>query len=387
MPKRILGDGTLPCRLMIIGERPGSDEHEQGLPFVGPAGQELWSRIWKLLRLSRSDFYVTNLVKTFSTEPPTADEIARDARTLRVELLQCRPEFILTIGFHAARALLPQFADVNGEFFQGLAFPFTYGTRTAIVVPAVHASAALLAPEHNQNPFSDDIRAFGRVIKGEQGLHRSRLIAPYRVGLAGFGREGLTLGVDTEGSQRSPECVTVADSEKRVVLEEVYEHAPSRYLGAALRHARRLCIHNSPHDVPILEKLGLGPLPRVDDTMLMAYLLALPQSLKVLAFRTLGWQMAEYADLVDPIDDAQVRACLEAQWQAWQAQVAALVVRAERRATRTAEGTRVTKKAIAAQLAWLRARHPEIPPTRVLSGLRRMIDHRPSVDVDADATD
>ena len=35
------GSGPIPCDLMLIGEAPGRNEDEQGLPFVGRSGQLL----------------------------------------------------------------------------------------------------------------------------------------------------------------------------------------------------------------------------------------------------------------------------------------------------------------------------------------------------------
>ena len=37
----VVGDGPLPCEIMIVGEAPGEQEDEQGRPFVGRSGKLL----------------------------------------------------------------------------------------------------------------------------------------------------------------------------------------------------------------------------------------------------------------------------------------------------------------------------------------------------------
>lgn len=346
MPKIIRGDGAGrdDCRLMFIGERPGREEYKAGLPFVGPAGIELWSRCEQLgVPFERHEIYVTNIVKTFSTQPPTAAEISRDAPLLYAELIRVKPRLIVTVGYHAARHLLPQFAGVKGDFFHGLAYPFTYGRlqpTQAIIIPVVHSSAALRQPDLYQNQLSDDLRAVRKALRllesdQEVPLHVTRQPDPYRVGLAQFGRDALTLGCDTEGFLHRAtgiECVAIArDDRNACVIETEPGVPPTKFLRPAIRNVRALVMHHAKHDIHALQAVGISPRwPTVHDTMLQAYLLGLPQSLKVLAYRLLGFEMAEYEDLVQPIDDARVRATLERFYHAAQVHTEKQVQRAKR---------------------------------------------------------
>lgn len=326
MPKLILGSGAIHshCRIMFIGERPGREEYMDGRGFVGPAGQELWKRVARCIGIKRSETWVTNLVKTFSVKPPTPDEILRDAEILAREFIHVRPTLIVTIGYHAARALLPQFRDVTGDYFHGLTYPFTYGRlvpRTVPVVPCVHASAALREPDRYQNQFTDDLRAVRRTLHAVESngripipYHRTSVPRPYQCGLAGFGRDGQTIGLDTEGFlAREIECVAIARGMKDACVIETHGgRAPSRFLSGAIHAASTVAIHHAKHDVKALHQLDIHPRWRtIHDTMMQAYLLGLPQSLKVLAYRLFGFEMAEYEDLVTPIDDAHVRTVLK----------------------------------------------------------------------------
>ena len=60
--KVVFGDGDPNSSLMFIGEGPGADEDEQGLPFVGRAGQ-LLTQILNAAGISRKEVYITNIVK------------------------------------------------------------------------------------------------------------------------------------------------------------------------------------------------------------------------------------------------------------------------------------------------------------------------------------
>lgn len=313
--RRVPGDGRLPNDVMFVGERPGAEEHRECIPFCGPAGEELWAGVARILGLQRGQVYVTNLVKTFSTKPPSAEEIARDAGLLRVELLRCRPRLIVTIGYHAARYFLPQFRDTVGDYFHGLPFTITYGTlrpRQATLVPCCHSSAALRQPDRYQVQFADDLRAAKRVLDQREEATHARLQprAPRRVlDLGGFGCEGHVLGCDTEGTDDTgTEAITLAKDGGSAYLWEASTGPVPRFLRRALE-ANRLTFHQAVADLKALHRVGVRP-KHFEDTMLMAYLLGLPQSLKVLAFRELGLTMQEYHDLVAPLDERNVRSVL-----------------------------------------------------------------------------
>src|SRR5512143_3724066 len=59
----VLGQGNPKAELMFVGEAPGREEDEQGLAFVGRAGQLLTDIIEKGLRLRRSEVWIGNILK------------------------------------------------------------------------------------------------------------------------------------------------------------------------------------------------------------------------------------------------------------------------------------------------------------------------------------
>ncbi len=58
----VMGDGNADADIVFIGEAPGKNEDEQGLPFVGAAGKFL-NEMLASIGLDRSDIYITNIVK------------------------------------------------------------------------------------------------------------------------------------------------------------------------------------------------------------------------------------------------------------------------------------------------------------------------------------
>src|SRR3954469_1037669 len=74
----VYGVGNREARLMFVGEAPGADEDEQGIPFVGRAGQ-LLTKIIEAIELSRDDVYIANVIKCRppGNRNPEPDEIER----------------------------------------------------------------------------------------------------------------------------------------------------------------------------------------------------------------------------------------------------------------------------------------------------------------------
>jgi len=111
--KLVFGSGNEQARLVFVGEGPGADEDEQGLPFVGRAGQLLTQMIEGTARregipLSRSDVYICNVVKCRPPEnrTPLPDEMETCGQFLFRQLTTLQPRAICALGSTAVRALL-----------------------------------------------------------------------------------------------------------------------------------------------------------------------------------------------------------------------------------------------------------------------------------------
>lgn len=109
----VFGDGNEQSPLVFVGEGPGADEDQQGIPFVGRAGQLLTQMIEGTaakegIRIKRPDIYICNVVKCRPPEnrTPQPDEMQTCGQFLYRQLLTIKPKAICALGNTAMKALL-----------------------------------------------------------------------------------------------------------------------------------------------------------------------------------------------------------------------------------------------------------------------------------------
>jgi uracil-DNA glycosylase len=109
----VFGSGNERSRLVFVGEGPGADEDEQGLPFVGRAGQLLTQMIEGTaakegIPIRRPDVYICNVVKCRPPEnrTPLPDEMQTCGQFLFRQLMAIQPKAICVLGSTAMKALL-----------------------------------------------------------------------------------------------------------------------------------------------------------------------------------------------------------------------------------------------------------------------------------------
>jgi len=109
----VFGVGDLNTQLLFIGEAPGTDEDEQGEPFVGKAGQ-LLTRIIQAMGLTRDSVYIANILKcrpdtpgqTAGNRKPTPQEMRTCIPYLHRQIDLIRPGVIVALGGTALEGLL-----------------------------------------------------------------------------------------------------------------------------------------------------------------------------------------------------------------------------------------------------------------------------------------
>lgn len=101
-------------KALIIGEAPGRNEDEKGKPFIGRAGDEL-ERALKAVKATRSDFYITNVVKCRPPENrvPTHEEMGACRAYLEREIKSIQPKHVLLLGGTAICAALASYVSVG----------------------------------------------------------------------------------------------------------------------------------------------------------------------------------------------------------------------------------------------------------------------------------
>lgn len=137
----VMGDGNVDADIVFIGEAPGKNEDEQGIPFVGAAGRFL-NEMLAQADMKREDVYITNIVKYRppNNRDPDPEEKKAFWPYLLKQLEIIQPKVIVTLGRHSGAYFIP---DLHISRDHGKARRVTYHGREFIVVPLYHPAAAL----------------------------------------------------------------------------------------------------------------------------------------------------------------------------------------------------------------------------------------------------
>ena len=105
--RTVPGQGSATPEIMFIGEGPGYDEDQQGLAFVGRAGQ-LLTKIIEAMGLARDQVFIGNIVKCRPPEnrKPLPDEMNACLPYLRAQIELLKPKLIVALGATAVQGLL-----------------------------------------------------------------------------------------------------------------------------------------------------------------------------------------------------------------------------------------------------------------------------------------
>jgi len=134
----VFGTGNPDSSLMFIGEAPGMEEDQQGIPFVGAAGKKL-DQIIEAMGLCRADVYIANTLKSRPADnrTPTPDEVAACGPFLKSQIEIIAPSVIVTLGSPASKYILETTTGITK--LRG-----TWGTYNGIPVMPTYHPAYLL---------------------------------------------------------------------------------------------------------------------------------------------------------------------------------------------------------------------------------------------------
>ena len=146
----VFGQGNPKAELMFVGEAPGRDEDEQGLAFVGRAGQ-LLTKIIEAIGRTREDVFIANVLKCRppSNRNPEADEVAACRPFLEEQIRLIAPRAIVTLGTFAAQALLETdepISRMRGHWRTA---------RGVRVMPTFHPAFLLRTPDRKKDVWED----------------------------------------------------------------------------------------------------------------------------------------------------------------------------------------------------------------------------------------
>lgn len=151
----VFGSGAANAPVMVIGEAPGQDEDEQGLPFVGAAGQLLTSML-SAIKLDRNkDVFITNILKCRPPEnrSPDSAEIICCLPILHKQIAIIQPKALLLLGRIAAHSVL----GLTDSIAKLRSVTHQYKSIPAMVI---YHPAALLRNAEYKRPAWEDLQKF-----------------------------------------------------------------------------------------------------------------------------------------------------------------------------------------------------------------------------------
>ena len=146
----VFGQGSATAELMFVGEAPGRDEDEQGLAFVGRAGQ-LLTKIIEAIGRKREDVYICNVLKCRppNNRNPEPDEVEACRPFLDEQIRLIAPKAVVTLGTFAAQAVLETdepIGRMRGRWRTA---------RGVRVMPTFHPAFLLRSPERKKDVWED----------------------------------------------------------------------------------------------------------------------------------------------------------------------------------------------------------------------------------------
>ncbi|MEI6790645.1 MAG: uracil-DNA glycosylase [Myxococcaceae bacterium] len=146
----VFGAGNPNADLVFVGEAPGADEDEQGLPFVGRSGQ-LLTKMIEAMGLSRDQVYICNVIKCRPPDNrnPEPDEINSCEPFLKKQLALIKPKVIVALGRYACQSLLKvegSLSAIRGQWkqYEGID-----------LMPTFHPAYLLRSPSKKKEAWED----------------------------------------------------------------------------------------------------------------------------------------------------------------------------------------------------------------------------------------
>lgn len=95
----VCGIGEIGSKYLLLGEAPGKNEDQEGIPFVGLSGKRL-DKLIELAGIDKNDCYLTNVCKCRppANRNPKKVEIRACQQFLWREIRLVKPQYIITLG-------------------------------------------------------------------------------------------------------------------------------------------------------------------------------------------------------------------------------------------------------------------------------------------------
>lgn len=293
------GHGPDHAPILAVGEAPGRQEDERGIPFVGMSGKLVRAVMAELGATAETVRY-TNSVRCWmgdGNRNPTKQEIIACNGWLIAEILECAPKVILTLGKVAEGAVGMLEEVIRGELPQ------------TIIVPAYHPAYLLRNPKLRPR-WEDDLKRAILLAKVGPYAYQPRVgvvAAPWVEGEPDWGAEHLGIDSETDDGEEhwSAKLVTwqISDGTRARTYTGGSEWDFMIDLRTEFRrqweeHGRpKLTLWNSKYDAPVLG-LDLREFDKWEDAEIASYVLRKPAGLKNYATEYLGLPMHQIQELI-----------------------------------------------------------------------------------------
>lgn len=150
----VFADGDPAARIMLVGEAPGREEDQQGLPFVGESGQ-LLDRMLAAIGLDRRRVYITNIVpwRPPGNRTPSQAETTACLPFLKRHIELVGPAVLVTLGGTATATLLQRGEGITKLRGKWLEFQ---GVDPALpTLPIFHPAYLLRTPAAKREAWRD----------------------------------------------------------------------------------------------------------------------------------------------------------------------------------------------------------------------------------------
>ena len=140
----VFHSGNPNSNLMFIGEGPGQQEDEEGVPFVGRSGQ-LLTKILESVEIHRDDIYIANTVKcrppNNRTPLPNEMDVCSDYLIRQIQIVQ--PKIICLLGAAAMKSILGPTESITKIRGKWITTSVDYMDEDLYIMPIFHPSYLL----------------------------------------------------------------------------------------------------------------------------------------------------------------------------------------------------------------------------------------------------
>ena len=150
----VFGDGNPKSKIMLVGEAPGFNEDQEGLPFVGRAGA-LLDKMLASINLDRKSVYISNIINYRPPENrrPTDEEVNRYMPFIKKHIEIINPKILVLLGSTAMNALIGN--DIVISKARGKWIDKQFGSCKTSVIITFHPAFLMRQPAQKKMAWID----------------------------------------------------------------------------------------------------------------------------------------------------------------------------------------------------------------------------------------